>query len=56
MGLRLGRSVGRPSLYPDGTEMTVLRVPKQFKERLQQIGIALAWGRVDEAIELIKSL
>jgi len=56
IGLRLGRSVGRPSLYPPGVEMIALRVPKAHKERLQQVGIALAWGRLEEAIELIKSL
>ena len=48
------KSVGRPSLYPQGTETTVLKVPKQFKERLQQIGIALAWGDKEKALYWIR--
>lgn len=48
------KSVGRPSLYPPGTEMTTLKVPKQFKERLQQIGIALAWGDKEKALYWIR--
>lgn len=53
MGLRLSRSVGRPSLYPPNTEMTALKVPKHLKEKIQLIGIEIAWGRIEEARRLI---
>jgi hypothetical protein len=47
------KSVGRPSLYPQGTETTVLKVPKKLKEQLQKIGIALAWGDKEKALEIL---
>ena len=33
--------------------MTTLKVPKKLKERLQQIGIALAWGDKEKALEIL---